>query len=225
MVSSRIFFFHIPKCAGTSVWKFLTKIYGRDKVFQIASADHVKTFNEEDADDLRRYAVIGGHHFLSTYQAKLGALDDYFKVTTLRDPIERIISNYNFIRRDWRHKRYREVRQSTFEDFAMHEAPNAQTKLLADNTDDLERAIDTLDNWFDFCTTSDRADLLMRKLSEVAGVPFKRALHKNASKRKVTRETLDQALVDRLEEIHSADCKLFEHIRARENQEPSRFVA
>jgi len=225
MGSSKIFFFHIPKCAGTSVWKFLAKIHGRDKVFQIASADDVQRFNAENIETLQQYTAIGGHHFLSTYQAKLGDLDGYFKVTTLRDPIERIISNYNFIRRDWRHQRYRDVRKSTFEDFALSEAPNAQTKLLADNTDDYERAVQTLDHWFDYAVTSDHADLLMRKLAEVSDVPFKRALHKNASKHKVTRDVVDEALINRLRDMHDADCRLFEHLKNREEQALSRNVA
>lgn len=216
--SSKIFFFHIPKCAGTSVWKHLAKIYGRGRIFQIASSKDVERFNQESPENLRRYAVIGGHHFLSTYRERLGNFEEYFKVTSLRDPIDRIISNYNFIRRDWRHARYKDVRQSTFEEFSLKEAANAQTKLLADNTDDYKRAIEILDGWFDYYTTLDHADLLMRKLSEVGNAPFKRAIHKNVSKRKIKRDAIDPDLIRRLEQMHEADLRLLDHAKNRQER-------
>lgn len=214
MERNKIFFFHIPKCAGTSIWRHLAKIYGDKNIFQIASADDVKTFGEIPLADLQAYDAIGGHHFLSTYRERLGDFEGYFKITVIRDPIDRLISSYNFIRRDRRHPRYKQVRQSTFEEFAMSEAPNAQTQLLTGGVE-YQDAIRILDDWFDDYTTSDRADQLMQKISEVGHTPFKRAMYKNVSRRKVKREAVEPSLLDRLKQIHDADLRLFDHVLER----------
>lgn len=211
---SKIFFFHIPKCAGTSVWRYLGKIYGHRRMFQIANADDVKSFNEMTLSHLRAYSVIGGHHFLSTYRDRLGNFDGYFRVTAVRDPIERLISFYNFIRKDRKHPRFEQVRYATFEEFSLGEAPNSQTQLLTGSEDHGE-AIEVLDGWFDYYTVTERADDLMHKLSEIGNVPAKRALHKNVSRKKVRRQDVDPALISRLQQIHGADLRLYDHARAQ----------
>lgn len=211
----KIFFFHIPKCAGTSVWRYLGKIYGHRQMFQIATGDDVKLFNDMTLSSLQDYSVIGGHHFLSTYRDRLGDFEGYYKVTAIRDPIDRLISFYNFIRKDRRHPRFEQVRTSTFEDFSLSEAPNSQTQLLTGG-ENCDVAVEILDRWFDYYTTTERADDLMRKLSEVGNVPVRRALHKNASRKKVKRDAVDPALVSRLQQRNEADLRLYEHARNRQ---------
>lgn len=212
---SKIFFFHIPKCAGTSVWRYLGKIYGHRRMFQIANAEDVKAFNDMALSSLQDYAVIGGHHFLSTYRDRLGDFDGYYRVTAVRDPIDRLISFYNFIRKDRRHPRFEQVRTSTFEEFSLSEAPNSQTQLLTGG-ENFEEAAEILDGWFDYYTTTERADELMHKLSEIGNVPVRRALHKNASTKKVKRDTVEPALISRLQQIHGTDLRLYEHARSRQ---------
>lgn len=207
---AKIFFFHIPKCAGTSVWRYLGKIYGHRQMFQIATGDDVKTFNEMTPGSLMEYSVIGGHHFLSTYRDKLGDIEGYYKVTAVREPVDRLISFYNFIRRDRKHARYHQVRNSTFEEFSLNEAPNSQTQLLTGG-ENHDEAVRILDGWFDYYTTTDRADDLMHKISEVGSVPVRRALHKNTSRKKVKRNGVDPALINRLQQINEADLRLYDH--------------
>ena len=212
---SKIFFFHIPKCAGTSVWRYLGKIYGHRQMFQIATGDDVKLFNEMALSSLEDYSVIGGHHFLSTYRGRLGDFEGYYKVTAVRDPVDRLISFYNFIRRDRKHARYEQAKNSTFEDFSLSEAPNAQTQLLTGG-ESYEEAVQILDGWFDYYTTTERVDDLMRKLSEIGDVPVRRPLHKNASRKKVKRDAVDPILISRLQQINGADLRLYEHARDRQ---------
>lgn len=212
---SKIFFFHIPKCAGTSVWRYLGKIYGHRHMFQIATGDDVKLFNEMALSSLQSYSVIGGHHFLSTYRDRLGDFEGYYKVTAVRDPVDRLISFYNFIRRDRKHARYEQVKNATFEDFSLLEAPNSQTQLLTGG-ESFEEAAQILDGWFDYYTTTERADELMRKLSEIGEVPVRRTPHKNASWKKVKRDAVDPELVSRLQQRNAADLKLYEHARDRQ---------
>jgi len=113
MTQKKIFFFHIPKCAGTSIWYYIRKIHGKRSVLQLRVKDDVVAFQETTPMQLRRYSAIGGHHWLSTYRDKLGDLDEYFKITTLRDPIDRLISSYNYILTSRRHHQYKEAKNST----------------------------------------------------------------------------------------------------------------
>ena len=64
----KIFFIHIPSCAGTTFWSLLRKVYGTERVKRIRKKDfYFPKKNEEkvgDSDIKKLYSnkqVIGGH--------------------------------------------------------------------------------------------------------------------------------------------------------------------
>lgn len=207
-----------------SVWYHLWELFGQDNVLQIGTKEHIDAFKEEDPDRLKKYAALGGHHWLSTYRDKIDNLDGYYKVTTLRDPIDRVISSYNFIRKSKFHRQYNEANSKAFEEFTLTEMPNMQTRLIS-GVADYQKAVEILDKWFDFYTTCDQVDLLLKKLSEVGTAPFKKGLHKNISKKKVTRQSIEPALLSRLENLHQEDVKLFDYVQGRQATLPERLTA
>lgn len=214
MKMTKVFFFHIPKCAGMSIWHHLWEIFGSRNVLQIGIKNDVEKFKAAPRAELERYAAIGGHHWLSTYRERLGNLDGYFKITTLRDPIDRIISSYNFIKNFEIHTRHREANRTAFEKFALTEMSNMQTRLLSGTTD-YRKAIEVLEGWFDFYATSDRVNELLKELSLHLQTPFRQERHENVSKKEVARAAIDPAFLSRLEEIHQADIDLYRYIEER----------
>jgi len=224
MKNTKVFFYHIPKCAGMSIWHYLWDIYGSKNVLQVGIKKDVEKFQNTSRANLERYSAIGGHHWLSTYREKLDDLDGYFKITTLRDPIDRIISSYNFIKNFEIHAKHEEVKKTAFEDFAISEMPNMQTRLLTGTTD-YQKAIELLDGWFDYYAASDQVNHLLRVLSEHLEVPFKQDRHENISKKEIGKDTIDPAFLRQIEERHQADIDLYRYVQERKIEALDRKTA
>lgn len=94
-VSSRIFFMHVPKAAGTSVNDFFAAVYG-----SVACAFHLEShpevlagLNNPAYDALR---VASGHIRLPRIKQVLS--DDWRTVTCLRNPVEHLLSHLRWVK-------------------------------------------------------------------------------------------------------------------------------
>jgi hypothetical protein len=117
-------FVHIPKAAGTSLREVVARHYPRD--VQLATEAPIILSDEQR----RRIRVLVGHVPFGT-QAQLAPPVDV--ITMLRDPIDRVISLYYFIRRLPHHPLHGAARRQSLEDFAASrplEACNQQVRQI-----------------------------------------------------------------------------------------------
>jgi hypothetical protein len=135
-------FLHVPKTAGSSLRTVLSREYGARKVFyyDLPAGDR-RGFDAIGAEMRERLrgrtaGLVTGHQFLGIHQA-LRVPCTYF--TLLRDPIERVLSEY-FYAFTYPHHRLREEitsgRLSPMEFLAgpRHAQPTAQASQLAGRT-------------------------------------------------------------------------------------------
>src|SRR5258708_37256040 len=99
----KVFFFHIPKCAGMSIWRVLRSIYPPDNVFQIGTVAQQTECERMTAEKRMSFSAIGGHGYLQRIVKELPDLEKRYCITSFREPVARIVSEYNFIRRTPHH--------------------------------------------------------------------------------------------------------------------------
>jgi Galactose-3-O-sulfotransferase len=129
-----IIFLHVPKTAGTTLnrlieWEYdLFKMYSVDPVFFQWSAAHLRRLPPQR---LRRFRVFKGHMLFGLHEI-LPQPATY--ITILRDPIERVLSAFYFMRSYKLHPLYWKFKREkwTLEDFVRRSPrTNVQCKIIA----------------------------------------------------------------------------------------------
>jgi hypothetical protein len=91
---------HIPKTAGTSFRNVLKSVYGDEHVVRFdISMRSVVRMNEKPyfAKELPAAKVIHGHFFYKAIVNNFGIPEGCPVITWLRDPVQRVISNYYYL--------------------------------------------------------------------------------------------------------------------------------
>ena len=130
---SLILSIHIPKTAGQSFIRILQQAYGQEQVLHINRGKLIRTKQQLKALSPNRFKVIHGHlpyqEFLSPHNTDCTKI-----ITFLRDPVERVLSNFRYYRRmkDERIKAGKKVRHyHDLQDFIqLEERQNVMTSFL-----------------------------------------------------------------------------------------------
>ena len=100
---------HIPKTAGTSFRNILKDVYGDEEVIRLDISlkygklkINEKQFENKNLD--KKWQVIHGHFSPNLLVSKFVINDEVPYITWLRDPVDRVISNYYYLE-----KRLKEV--------------------------------------------------------------------------------------------------------------------
>lgn len=88
-LARQIVFHHIPKTAGSSFNQILRTLYRDDEVCNAALDDEL---DEVMADETRRYELFVGHFSFDALHRHFGGAT---RLTFLRDPVQRCISQYH----------------------------------------------------------------------------------------------------------------------------------
>lgn len=210
----KAFFFHIPKCAGMSVWHALWDIYGFENVFQVGIKAQREEFEAMTAEQRSSYGAIGGHGFLSRLTGAAGDLSAYYKFVTFRNPVDRIVSEYHFIRGLPEHFKHEIVSKIPLEEFAMQrDVMNMQTRLMCDEADP-EMALAELDKFFDDWCLMEDLDSLIGRLYARVGMEPRPVGHENKGK-SAGRNVEDLAAIKEIERLNAADVEFYKSLRQR----------
>ena len=106
------------------MWEVIWDIYGTRDVFLAKSKKHHARLEAMPLEKRLSYSAIGGHGSLRFFRKMLGDMERYHKIVTLRDPIDRMISEYNYIRTRPQHPQHKVVAAGDFED--LHQGDGAR---------------------------------------------------------------------------------------------------
>lgn len=103
-IKKKIFFIHIPKTAGISVRKIFESQYDKEEMFHISGGSAIPTkFHYEvivniikniDNTIIPKINFISGH---VPFESEVQKFENFKFITFLRDPIQRVISDYFYV--------------------------------------------------------------------------------------------------------------------------------
>jgi hypothetical protein len=130
----QVYFLHIPKTAGTTFKTILEGNFAPDRFFPYHLIHELLRFHP---DELARFQLLAGHFF---YSVHLLLPRKPIYLTVLRNPVERVISHYFYIRRSPEHFRYQKIASQSLLEFVTDPetrrlATNLQTRYLASDLD------------------------------------------------------------------------------------------
>ncbi len=182
-MNTTLLFEHVPKTAGSTFQKILYSHYSPDRIFRIYpgayeknAKKYIEEFRNMSPEERGGFDLILGHGAFPVYECVVG---NCIGITVLRDPIERVISHYYYVRRTPKNKDFEKAKDMDLCEYAMSikQLENGYTRIFSRLTLDevnknperaLSLAKQNLKEYFSVIGLTERFDetilLVMRKL-------------------------------------------------------------
>jgi hypothetical protein len=236
-----VIFLHLPKTAGTTLnrlieWEYpLSQMYSVDPVLFEWSAAHLRRLPKRR---LLKTRMFKGHMLFGLHEA-LPQPATY--ITVLRDPVERVLSAFYYMRSYKLHPLYWKFRREnwTIEQFVERSTrDNVQCKIIAGAdyhapcTEEVARkALDNLTRFFSVVGLSERFEESLALMKLRFGWELKSYSSFNVTRSRPKRDELARATLDLIAEKNSFDValykwatKLFEEAVSKRPEEVSRMA-
>lgn len=215
-----VIFLHLPKTAGTTLnrlieWEYpLSEIYSVDPVFFEWSAARLHKLSPER---LRRTRMFKGHMVFGLHKV-LPQPATY--ITVLRDPVDRVISAYYFMRSYKLHPLYWKLRLQnyTLDDFVRRSRrDNVQSKIIAGavyeepcTREIVERAKYNLRHHFSVVGLSARLEESLALMKLRFGWKLSSYSSFNVTRSRPKKRDLPEATLDLIHQKNAFDIELYE---------------
>lgn len=215
-----VIFLHLPKTAGTTVnrlieWEYpLTRMYSIDPVFSEWSVAHLRKLPPER---LKKIRMFKGHMTFGLHEV-FPQTATY--ITVLRDPVDRMISAYYFMRNYKLHPLYWKFRRErwTLEDFVRRTPrENVQCKIVAGaeyrepcTAEICEKAKENLLRYFSVVGLSERLEESLALMKLRFGWKLRRYSSFNVTRTRPKKADVPRSTLDLIEEKNSFDISLYE---------------
>ena len=230
-----IIFIHIPKAAGATLTRIISRQYRYSQIFIIdgvhkqSSIDRFRSLPEHKIRTIRGvsgHMPFGLHRWLpcgATY------------VSMLRHPVKRIISDYYYVRRTRRHRLHSDMktRNLSIEEYVLRQIAwngnNLQTRLISGmlNMDSVtppyeplpSEALDiakrNIDHFFGVCGLTeqfDRSILLMKAIFGWDNVFYRKS---NVAPQRQQSDDIPKSTIALIEESENHDLELYHFVKGR----------
>jgi len=216
-----IIFLHLPKTAGTTVnrlieWEYpLSEMYSVDPVLFEWSYARLRNLPEKR---LRKTRIFKGHMLFGLHEV-LPQPATY--ITVLRNPVDRVLSAFYFMRGYKLHPLYWKLRRNkwTLEEYVERTTrDNVQSKIIANaayhepcTQEILDRALENLDRYFSVVGLSERFEESLALMKLRFGWQLKSYSAFNVTRSRPKRQDIPQSSLDMIAERNRFDVTLYQH--------------
>lgn len=225
----KILFDHLPKCGGTSLRIYLRMQYPQRKIFSINGNDpnsSVLKFQSLKKNIRYGFDLIEGH--------RANELKEYvdprcLKITMFREPVDRIVSHYFYVKRNPKHYLYSKVTESKMllEEYVTsglsHELRNWYTSHFSSMTpEDIERypddalakALEVILNQYDIVGFLDNYSSFIEQVRREAHFRYKPVEEKfNVSSGRPSINEIPVSTIKKIVELNHLDVDLYKRLR------------
>jgi hypothetical protein len=213
---TKLLFVHIPKCAGQTVMNVIRTNILKDKMVLYGGNEKQK-IHFESITDLSPYHFIGGHYSYPFLKERIGDkfINNFYIFTILRNPIDRAVSLYNYIKRTPDHTKYELIQKMSFKDFIQSDEydGNQQCYMLCEQNC-FKSAIQILLNEFDNFVTINNTNKLINSIFNHYNKKLSFYQNKNTSKNK--QGTIIDDVLDTIYSKDKEDFALYSYVKKLE---------
>jgi len=212
MWQRQLIFLHIPKTAGWALHEALLPIFGDAGSLRINNEDEAAQLRRLPAAEFRRYRYVSGHFTFADIKDKCDS--DARLVSIVRDPIRRLISEFNYMSTWTEHPYFELCRDMKFSKYMerVGDYPKGLQCSWLSGLGEAEGGLAVIRQKFALVGTAERFDEFVEALGRLIGEPL------SAPRANVTqgqgRLDLDSALCRILVDLTAEDRKLVECISA-----------
>jgi hypothetical protein len=225
----RLLFEHLPKCAGTSVSLYLARQYWPHHAFATeggAPMESVSQFARMPERQRFQFRLISGH---CAHHLRAVVHPDTVKVTILRDPIERLISHYFYVKRSPAHYLHHAVMESgmSLSDYVTSDLSDELRNYFVSQfsglswreaeqhpSEAVQRAHAVLRDEYAVVGTVSELGSAMERIRRLADIsePFPGVAHNETPERPSTSQ-VEPAALAAIQERNALDIELYERVR------------
>ena len=239
MSSVPAIFVHIPKTGGSTLRDIVRRQYGGiDHVLGLRAftqedlrmrlMEELEAWNASSAESTNELRAVSGHFIFGAHRY----LPDTFQyITVLREPIDRVISDFYYVRRTPTHDLYDPVvtKNYTLEDYVTSGvtiyARNLQTRMLAGKGRDvsidesseqmLDQAIRNAKNYFSVIGLTDQFDESLILMQRRLGWTLPLYMTRNRTKKRPKRNEVTASTRAVIQRYNALDVALYEYALQR----------
>ncbi len=223
-----LFYIHVPKTAGTTMKMIIEWLYRWPEIFWVNKAQPIEEkVNQLNEKQIRNLKIVAGHRPYGMHQ--YFPAEDYQYFTFIREPVDRVISQYYYLKRSPKHKLYpyvnnpnyslkRLIEENHFQNF------NIQTHWLTgmpksyfqeghQNQETIDLALDNIKRDFAFVGLNDHFDEGLVILKRLFGWSTPFYAMKNVTKSRDKQADFSQETIDLIKEKNQMDVRIYDYCR------------
>ncbi len=222
---AKLIFNHMPKTGGSSMQFFFEELFGKDRVFRVRDrtiTPETKTVDRLSKEEVDFYRVFQGHFRYGNHTV-VGEKSVYFGV--MRDPIDRLISNYFYARRKGRADRKAHARSVSLRAYVEELIETrhvnfgaAQTRFLTGEGSSA-RAKQVIDRDYLICCATEQLDACQAVFARLYGRPDLAAMHRNTTGSGTKGESARRYLKDKYSSHFGIDYDMLSYVRQKFERE------